>query len=42
MIFNHKLIKLINKCNKIIIKIKMITYQLSMQLVNQINNFLKQ
>ena len=42
MIFNHKLIQLINNSSKIIIKIKMTTYKLLMHLLNQINNFLKQ
>jgi len=41
MVFNHKLIIFINNSNKIIIKIKMITYQLSMHFLNQINNNLK-
>lgn len=42
MIFNNKLIQLINKSNKIIVKIKMTTYKLLMHLLNQINNILKE
>jgi len=42
MIFNNKLIQLINKSNKIIVKIKMTTYKLLMHLINQINNILKE